>query len=125
MVNDKFVVFSMKEKKMRGEVLKKVKSVLASQPFPTLKLNKKKTVFGSKANRRLVTGLIITNNGTISLGRARKRRIRAQIHHLMQGKLTGKEKSNLQGMLAFARDIEPDFFERMENKYGQQVIKNL
>lgn len=33
------------------------------------------------------------------------------------------KKSNLQGMLAFARDIEPDFVKRMENKYGKQVIK--
>ena len=119
------LVFSMYDMEMRGEVLNKVKVVLASQPFPLLKLNNRKTVFGSKAHRRMVTGLILSNNGTVSLGRERKRRIRAQIHHLMQGKLTDKEKSNLQGMLAFARDIEPDFVERMENKYGQQVIKNL
>ena len=119
------MAFSMHDMKMRGEVLKKVESVLAFQPFPTLKLNNRKTVFGSKAHRRMVTGLILANNGTVSLGRERKRRIRAQIHHLMQGKLTDKEKSNLQGMLAFARDIEPDFVGRMENKYGQQVIKNL
>jgi retron-type reverse transcriptase len=119
------IAFSMHDMKMRGEVLKKVESVLASQPFPTLKLNNRKTVFGSKAHRRMVTGLILANNGNVSLGRERKRRIRAQIHHLMQGKLTDKEKSNLQCMLAFARDIEPDFVERMENRYGQQVIKNL
>ena len=119
------MVFSMHDMKMRGEVLKKVKSVLASQPFPSLKLNNRKTVFGSKAHRRLVTGLVLSNDGTVSLGRERKRRIRAQIHHLIRDKLTDKEKSNLQGMLAFARSIEPDFIERMENKYGQQVIKNL
>jgi len=119
------MAFSMNDMKMRGEILKKVKRVLASHPFPKLKLNNKKTVFGSKAHRRMVTGLILSNNGTVSLGRERKRRIRAQIHHLMKGKLTDKQKSNLQGMLAFARDIEPDFVERMENKYGQQVIRNL
>ena len=119
------IAFSMHDMKMRGEVLKKVESVLASQPFPILNLNNRKTVFGSKAHRRMVTGLILANNGNVSLGRVRKRRIRAQIHHLIQGKLTDKEKSNLRGILAFARDIEPAFVERMENKYGQQVIKNL
>lgn len=119
------MAFSMHDMKMRGEVLKKVKSVLDSQPFPSLKLNNRKTIFGSKAHRRLVTGLILANNGSVSLGRERKRRIRAQIHHLMQDKLTEKEKSNLQGMLAFARSIEPDFIKRMEKKYGQQVIKDL
>ena len=117
--------FSMHNKKMRGEVLQKVQSVLATQPFPSLQLNNKKTVFGSKAHRRMVTGLILSNDGTVSLGRARKRRIRAQIHHLIQDKLNDKEKSKLRGMLAFVHDIEPDFIERMVKKYGQEVIRNL
>jgi len=119
------LAFSMHEMKMRGRVLKKVKNVLASQSFPILKLNDRKTVFGSKAHRRLVTGLILTNDGNVSLGRDRKRRIRAQIHHMLQGKLSDEEKNNLRGMLAFARDVEPEFVERMENKYGKQAIKKM
>jgi hypothetical protein len=102
-----------------------VQNVLDSQAFPILKLNDRKTVFGSKAHRRLVTGLILTNDGNVSLGREKKRRIRAQIHHLLQGKLSDNEKSNLRGMLAFARDVEPEFVERMENKYGKQAIKGM
>ena len=73
----------------------------------------------------MVTGLILANNGTVSLGRERKRRIRAEIHYLTTGKLTDKEKDTLRGMLAFARDIEPAFVERMKNKYGEEVINNL
>ena len=119
------LAFSMHDMKMRGEVLKKVEDVLASQAFPILKLNDRKTVFASKAHRRLVTGLILTNNGNVSLGRNRKRRIRAQIHHLLQSKLSDEEKNNLRGMLAFARDVEPEFVERMENKYGKQAIKKM
>ncbi len=119
------ITFSMHEMKLRGDVLQKVKSVIASQPFPILKLNDKKTVFASKAHRRMVTGLILSNNGTISIGRERKRCIRAQIHYLIQGKLNEIEKNNLRGILAFAHDIEPDFVKRMEKKYGQQIIKNL
>ena len=119
------LAFSMHDMKMRGEVLKKVENVLASQAFPILKLNDRKTVFGSKAHRRLVTGLILTNNGNVSLGRNRKRRIRAQIHHLLQSKLSDEEKNNLRGMLAFARDVEPEFVERMENKYGKQAIRKM
>jgi len=119
------LAFSMHEIRMRGEVLKKVQNVLASQEFPILKLNDRKTIFGSKAHRRLVTGLILTNNGDVSLGRDRKRRIRAQIHHLLRGKLSDEEKNNLKGMLAFARDVEPKFVERMENKYGKQAISKM
>jgi retron-type reverse transcriptase len=119
------LAFSMHEIKMRGEVLSKVQNVLDSLAFPTLKLNDRKTVFGSKAHRRLVTGLILTNDGNVSLGHDKKRRIRAQIHHLLQGKLSDKEKNNLRGMLAFARDVEPEFVKRMENKYGKQAIKGI
>jgi len=116
------LVFSMHNMEKRGEVLAKVEEILASQAFPTLKINNRKTVFGSKAHRRIVTGLILSNDGAVSLGRGRKRRIRAQIHHMLQGKLSEEEISNLRGMLAFARDIEPGFVERMEIRYGKQLI---
>jgi len=116
------LVFSMHNMKKRGEVLAKVEEILASQAFPTLKINNRKTVFGSKAHRRIVTGLILSNDGAVSLGRGRKRLIRAQIHHMLKGKLSEEETSNLRGMLAFARDIEPEFVESMEIKYGKQLI---
>ncbi|MFX1537591.1 MAG: retron St85 family RNA-directed DNA polymerase [Promethearchaeota archaeon] len=119
------LAFSMHDMKKRGEVLAKVEEVLASQAFPILKINNRKTVFGSKAHRRIVTGLILTNDGAVSLGRDRKRRIRAQIHHMLQGKLSKEEINNLRGMLAFARDIEPEFVKRMGKKYGKQVVKKM
>jgi len=119
------LAFSMHDMKMRGEVLKKVKKVLASQTFPSLKLNNRKTIFGSKAHRRLVTGLILANNGNVSLGRERKRRIRAQIHHHINGRLSEKEQSSLSGMLSFARDVEPDFVNRMKAKYSSKIINGI
>jgi len=119
------LAFSMHDIKMRGEVLKKVQDVLSLLKFPILKINDRKTIFGSKAHRRLVTGLILSNDGEVSLGRDRKRRIRAQIHHLLQGKLSDDEKNYLRGMIAFARDVEPEFVERMEIKYGKQFISMM
>ena len=119
------LVFSMYDMEMRGEVLNKVKVVLASQPFPLLKLNNRKTIFGSKAHRRMVTGLILSNNGTVSLGRERKRCIRAQIHHYINGRISEKERLTLRGMLSFARDVEPKFVDRMKKKYGLEVINNI
>ncbi len=116
------MTFSMTDIKMRGVILKKVEAVLASLAFPTLRLNKRKTIFGSKAHRRIITGLILANDGSISLGRERKRIIRAQIYNLSRGTLTETEKKRLQGLIAFARDIEPAFIERMEKKYGQLLF---
>ena len=63
------MTFSMVDKVMRGMTLDKVQAVLNDLAFPKLILNNKKTVFGSKAHRRMVTGLILSNDGEISLGR--------------------------------------------------------
>jgi len=119
------MTFSMMEKAARSEVLNRVLQVIQQLPFPKLQINQKKTIFGSKAHRRMVTGLVLSNAGRVSLGREKKRRIRAQIHHLITGHLTPQEKSSLRGMLAFARSIEPNFVERMEQKYGKRVLSNI
>jgi len=119
------MTFSMQDKTNRGLVLQKVLELLNDLPFPRLEINNKKTVFGSKAHRRMVTGLILSNDGDISLGREKKRRIRAQIHHFINGKLSDKDQVRLRGMLAFARNIEPDFIKRIERKYGSEVIGRI
>jgi retron-type reverse transcriptase len=119
------MTFSMLDKTMRGDVQKKVIELLKGIPSPRLELNNKKTVFCSKAHRRMITGLIISNDEKISLGRERKRRIRAQLNYAINGKLTPDQKKSLSGMLAFVRNIEPDFISRMENKYGRELITNL
>lgn len=119
------MTFSMLDKAMRGKALEKVQAVLEDLPFPKLELNNKKTVFGSKAHRRMVTGLILSNDGDISLGREKKRRIRAQIHQFVIGKLSYDEQCRLRGMLAFARNIEPNFVIRMEQKYGTEVLRSI
>ena len=115
------LTFSMHDMTLRSAVLDKVSAILDSQAFPNLKINNPKTIFGSKAHRRIVTGLILTNDGSVSLGRERKRRIRAKIHHMIQGKLSQYEMRRLQGLLSFARSVEPEFLARMEKKYGEKI----
>jgi retron-type reverse transcriptase len=119
------LAFSMRDKVLRGIVYDKVCEVVKTLPFPRLAINEKKTVFGSKAHRRMLTGLILANDGTVSLGRDRKRRIRAQIHRCIIGKMDDQERGRLRGILAFARDIEPEFVKRMEQKYGVQTIRDI
>lgn len=119
------MTFSMHDKTMRGTTLSKVFEILHKLPFPRLQINDTKTIFGSKAHRRMITGLILSNEGTVSLGHNRKRLLRAEIHHFITGKLSNPERIKLRGMLAFARDVEPEFVERMENRYGVKHIKSI
>ncbi len=60
---------------MRGATLEKVEQILKSISYPRLELNKKKTIFCSKSHRRMITGLILSNEGKVSLGREKNAKL--------------------------------------------------
>ncbi|MBW8034933.1 MAG: RNA-directed DNA polymerase [Planctomycetes bacterium] len=119
------MAFSMREKEKRGDALRKVTEILEVMESPKLHINDGKTVFGSKAHRRMLTGLILTNDGRVSLGREKKRRIRSQIYHFIKGDLSDTKRQYLQGMLSFSKDVEPEFIRRMEKKYGIETLNSI
>lgn len=90
-----------------------------------LKLNEKKTGIYGPAERRMITGLILTPDGEISIGRERKREISALIHRFSLGECTPDMVFRGKGLLAFAKSVEPLFFHSMERKYGEKTIKTL
>ena len=81
-----------------------------------LVVNDTKTFHSSRKGRRVVTGLVLTPDGGVSIGRARKRYIRHLVHHFEE--LGEAERKQLQGWIAFAVGIEPDFANRLVLKYG-------
>jgi len=89
--------------------------------YPSLFLNTSKTIFSSKRHRRRVTGLILTNEGGVSIGRERKRLIRAQVHRYITGRLTDDQVLTLAGTLAFVNGVEPDFTAKLNKRYPQAV----
>jgi RNA-directed DNA polymerase len=86
-----------------------VSQIVNGLDYPRLELNEKKTVFASRAGRRVVTGVTLTSDHRLSIGRVRKREIRAMYHRLIEGKLSPEEQQELAGLIAFAEDIEPGF----------------
>ena len=56
-----------------------VEKVLRDLRYPTLTLNQQKTIETSKKRGRRITGLTITGDGQVSVGRERKRELRVQI----------------------------------------------
>jgi len=83
-----------------------------------LELNHQKTIFIGKSASRRVTGLVLTNDGKVSLGRDKKRQISAMLHKYTIGTLDLEKTQYLQGLLAYANSIEPDFIARLEDKYS-------
>lgn len=104
--------------KMESHVRKSLKNI----SFPKLSINEKKRGLFTRAGRRSVTGLIITPDGSISIGRDKKRLISAMVHHFVTGEMTEEGKAKLKGWLAFCVDNEIEFVERLRIKYGNEAI---
>ena len=106
-------------------VEKIVRAVIQELSFPNLKLNDEKKVLATKKYRRSVTGLILTNDDRVSIGRERKKLIRSMVDYYRKGKMTREQKQKLNGLIAFARDVEPEFVSRLETKYGKEMIESI
>lgn len=106
-------------------IIDKVSQIIGTSITPKLKINENKTIIVSKSKSRRVTGLVITNDGLISLGHERKRLIRAMTYRATQDKLDLEEKEHLAGMLAFAQAVEPAFVESLMSKYRVMDVRNL
>jgi RNA-directed DNA polymerase len=94
--------------------------LVARSKQPRLKFNNDKRGIFTKAGRRIVTGLVITSDSKVSLGRDRKRRISAALHHISIGRnTTAEHQHETRGWLAYAKSVEPSFVETMSRKYPQ------
>jgi hypothetical protein len=107
----------------KGMVLGFIEGLLKVQAHPRLRLNAQKTALYSRASSRRVTGITLANDGTLSLGRDRKRLIRAMVHRAAHGELNNEERDRVRGLIAFAADVEPDFIARLEKKYGKLSVQ--
>jgi RNA-directed DNA polymerase len=92
---------------------------------PVLTMNSEKRGLYLKGQRRMVTGLILTPNGEISIGRERKRLISVMLHKIEVSTLNSRQMSYLKGMLGFSLATEPDFISRMRRKYGNDVVNRV
>ncbi|WP_421932928.1 retron St85 family RNA-directed DNA polymerase [Phenylobacterium sp.] len=104
---------------------KQLRGVLRKMANPKLKLNDTKTTLATRRYRREVTGLVLTNDGAVSLGREKKRLIRAALHREKLGLLTQREREHLCGMLAYVNAVEPTFLVRMEARYGPELLASV
>ncbi|MEX3773041.1 retron St85 family RNA-directed DNA polymerase [Pseudomonas sp. MYb118] len=102
-----------------------VNKVCTEIAYPKLKINPEKTIFSSKGNNRHITGLVLTNDNKISLGRERKRYFRSLIHKYSLGELSSEDTYALKGRLAFAKHVEPTFYNSVIQKYGAELIASI
>jgi hypothetical protein len=95
---------------------------IRSLKSPKLSFNVEKRGLYTKGQRRMVTGLIITPDGQVSVGRERKRLISAMLNRSSHNLLNPLERSRLKGLLGFCVATEPHFLRRMRIKYSDEVV---
>jgi len=113
------LTFSSNTKGILFGIPKQVQEVLERMPSPNLTINAEKTKFSSKKFNRHVTGITITNDGFMSLGRNTKRRVRSEVFNAPN--LQPKELPRLRGYLSYAKQFEPSFITRLWEKYPVQM----
>lgn len=107
-----------------SEMQKIVGEMLEKLDYPQLILNKGKTVHASKAGNRTITGLVLTPDGAISVGRDRKRIVRAMYWRFLQGQLNLAEIEKMNGYLAYIDSIEPGFSTSLYMSMGNKFSGN-
>jgi hypothetical protein len=119
------ITFSSRGKLDRAKTINEVKKALSAARYSKVRINNKKTALISNRFAKRVTGLIVTPDHKVSLGRDRKRLISAMVHHFTVGRLDVNSLPKLRGLLAFAQDVEPSFVFRLREKYGGDIVAGL
>lgn len=119
------LAFSTNEPNLLSEILGFVKLELARLDSPRISLNDEKTSFTSRKRRRQLTGLILTSDNKVSIGRKKKREIRSLIFKYMNNDLSAEQVAYLKGYLAFIQAVEPNFITSIKSKYGPDILDRL
>ncbi|MCS3433346.1 retron St85 family RNA-directed DNA polymerase [Klebsiella sp. BIGb0407] len=119
------LTFSTNERDVLGLAHQKVKTTLSHFFGTRIIINNNKIVYSSKAHNRHVTGVTLTNDNKLSIGRERKRYISSLVFKFKEGKLSGDDINHLKGLIGFSFNIEPLFIGRLEKKYGKSTIKSI
>jgi len=119
------IVFSYDKKERHKTFFENLNTYLDKVVFPKLIINKNKTLYMSKKNKRKITGLVITSDGKVSIGRDKKKYIKSLIFRHLNSELNTEEINYLSGYLAYIQDVEPSFIDSLCLKYKSEVVNDL
>lgn len=108
-----------------NNVVKYIKEVLASFDAP-FSLNDEKTRYSSSAGANWNLGLMLNKDNEITVGHRRKKQMNAMICNFILDSINGKDNydkhdvEEIMGNISYLRSIEPDYTEKMINKYNSK-----
>lgn len=101
----------------------RLRKLIAAGPLALTFNEGKRGIYG-RGERRMVTGLVITPDGLVSIGRERKRLIRAAVNQLRKNP-NDRLLMRCKGYLAFVISAEPRFLHSMIRSYGATFIRSI
>lgn len=116
------LAFSTNVPRVLDQVHRFVQQLCKEMAYPRLVLHSGKTVFTSRKRNRQLTGLVLTNKGDVSLGREKKRELRAMVHRASLGQLDHDSTQRLRGLLAYVQSVEPEFLVSVERMIGKDAL---
>lgn len=116
------IVVSTDKKGACSKIEKLIAKFVAKRRSPRLKINLGKTCYmSSSGGSSVVTGLRIRKDGSLTLPKEIKDRIRLYLSLESKGKLAPKDKLRLSGYLNYAKYVDAEFFNKIQNKYFKEV----
>lgn len=103
----------------------KVERLLREHFGSALRVNRMKTVLSSKGHNRHVTGVTISNTGSLSVGREKKRYLFHLVHQFTLNRLNTRQIEQLRGFIAFACYLDPSLYRRLCAKYSAETVQQL
>ncbi|MGD1063932.1 MAG: retron St85 family RNA-directed DNA polymerase [Terracidiphilus sp.] len=119
------IYVSTNEPNLLSPLITDLKRNLTSRPGFSFEVNHEKDVFTSRKRLRRVTGITLTPEGNTSIGRKRKRAIKALIHRALHNALSAEELQSLMGMLAYVDSADPALSLALKRKYGGPYRQTL
>jgi len=93
--------------------------------FIRLVINEDKNIYTSKKRRQQITGLTLTTDKKLSVGRKKKRYIKSLIYKYSQQNIVPEEINYLKGYMSYLYSIEPDYIEKLRKKYSSELVGEL
>jgi hypothetical protein len=119
------IALSTSERERLDVVYAYVRHLASSIKYLRLSLNETKTVNVSKKYRRTLTGLTLSNAGTVSIGREKKRVLRAAVCELSKGGKPEMSVTYIRGMLAFVYSVDRAWVISLIRRHGFSSIEQI
>lgn len=122
------LLISSKQPFRYEEIVELVREILVQEGTPFL-IKDTKTRYGSKAGKNWNLGIMYNKDHKLTVGHKRKRRIKTMLFQFYQGHRDREYALELNGELAYLKNIEPEYFEQlitfMDRKYRYNFKKAI